>query len=172
MISDALIAVLAFSGLLVGIVLARFCREEIEPGKKYLVPLKVALMVLLGLGLLAATYMHYTFFIMGCLVGYVFKKPYFYLGLAMASAIGMPLKMVMFVSSLVFSYGLPEGSLLSAWKKEVVFSALLFSIPFALLFADFEMVQFLSFAAGGILINPFAEAIENFINIAPLYKKQ
>lgn len=171
MISSVILPFVAFSGLIVGIILAKFCAEEIEPGRKYFEPLKIAIIFILGIALFAKTIHHYEFFILGCLAGYVFRKAYFFLGVAIASVLSMSQQMIIFVSSLTFIFGLPEGTLLKSWKRDLLFSLLFFGIPFALLLGNFEMGQFMSFAAGGLLINPFGEQIENFINFRSIYKK-
>lgn len=124
-----LIFALSFLGLLAGVALSFLAKEELKPGKKYFMLLEKAL--LLSISILTIFYIKnfFLFLILGIIAGFVFRRAYFYFGLALPLASG---SFLVLLSSLVFVFGLPHGTLLAVKlkeniKKEIIFSGILFS---------------------------------------------
>jgi len=130
-----MLSLIAFSGLLFGILLGYINPEELKPGKKYF---KIFCLLVL-FSILLVLFFSYKFSIiglaLGVAIGFFLKKEYFYLGLSVVASYTLGLNLLL--SSLVFVYGLPYGSLLilkskKIWK-EIMFDLILFLIPFLLL---------------------------------------
>lgn len=121
-----LIPVIAFLGLIAGIVLKKTCEEEIKPGKPYFLLLQKVVIVTLIIALLyttlSNTLLYFILILIGIITAIFFTHTYFYLGLALLTL--NPL-----IATLTFIYGLPTGTL----KPKVILNLLLFAIPFLLL---------------------------------------
>ena len=154
MVTELLIAVIAFCGLLVGYLLTFMAKEEIKPGRKYFAILERALLITLALVLLSQVWTTKVFFIpliMGVLVGYFLRFRYFYLGLALAASVTLPMDMFVLVASLIFLHGLPYGSISS--KLKLPFHMVLFFIPILIMlfFSPNNVGLLLPFVAGTLL---------------------
>ena len=135
-------------GLLLGGFLAYVSPEEMEKGEKYF----RIICYLVILGLITSSFF-YSFnlllLIIGVILGIIFYNEYFYFGIfsvsTLISGVGSLLTTI-----LIFIYGLPAGSLLYYKKRYLGFlsNILLFFIPFALYFLQFNLT---SFAAGGLI---------------------
>jgi len=136
--------IIAFLGIIIGLILARFTKEELRPGKKYFIWFKKIILLIL-----VVTLIHFSltkiFFIrdfvftligliIGLFVGYFFKKEYFYFGfvlylLAYTSSF-------LFISILIFLFGLPYGTLLFTKKYKyntLLYDFIAFIFPLTLL---------------------------------------
>lgn len=156
-----LIFALSFLGLLAGVVISFFTKEELRPGKKYFIGLER--LVLLSIGLVIISYVRefLLFFIFGIVAGFVFRRVYFYFGIALALASG---QLLLLLSSLVFVFGLPRGSLLACRLKkkgiinDVIFSAVFFFI--AVLLSYFFSYKFLlMFVSGALIVNSVSKNV-------------
>tara|TARA_Y100000310_G_scaffold283455_1_gene305426 strand:+ start:3544 stop:3996 length:453 start_codon:yes stop_codon:yes gene_type:complete len=136
-----LIPVIAFLGLVLGIILKKTCKEEIKPGKPYFKLLKKLILVILVITLLYFNYTNNIYFYLLIIIGlglaWLIPNTYLYFGIALTTL--NPLAAV-----LVFIYGLPQGTLKPELKKNLI----LFTLPFLLLFINFN---FTGIAIGGLL---------------------
>lgn len=125
-----LIFVLGFIGLLIGILIAFFTKEELEPGKYYFMMLEKIVLFAISLVIVFFVRDFLLFFILGLCAGFVFRKVYFYLGFILPLATG---SFLLILASLTFIFGLPHSALLCLkfkreWGKEVILSSLFFFI--------------------------------------------
>lgn len=126
---NILIFALSFLGLLAGVILSCFTKEELKPGKKYFMLLEKILLLSISLIIIFYTKDFLLFLVLGIIAGFVFRKAYFYFGLALPLAFG---SFLVLMSSLVFIFGLPHGALLAIklkkknLKKEFILSGILF----------------------------------------------
>lgn len=123
-----LIFALSFLGLLAGIIISLFTKEELKPGKKYFMLFEKIILLSISLVIIFYVEDFFTFFILGLLAGFIFRRVYFYYGLALPLASG---SFLLILSSLVFIFGLPEGSLLyyklkKKFVKEAIWSGVFF----------------------------------------------
>lgn len=150
--------IIAFLGLAAGSIISSFAKEELEPGKKYLGLLrKIILSLIIALGLFCA-------FLYSGIIMIIFsaaaifpaikirksiKAEYAYLGLLGASILLVPGVLQMTFFSLLFIYGILNNNS----KKELKENALLFFLPFVILFfADIQlMAQIFSFASASLI---------------------
>jgi len=167
-----LVFILSFLGLAVGILIAKYTKEEIKPGKKYFIILKKLILVSISFVILSYIKMTWIFFL-GMFIGYFFREVYFYLGLAIGSSISpsimiisalpySPTHFFFLLSSLTFLFGLPQGTLLveNFDKNKVIgnhmFSAIIFSIGL-ILACIISYKYVLMFASGAILMNSLSK---------------
>ncbi len=127
-----LVFLISLLGLVSGIILAYFVKDEIKPGKKYFIVLEKAILIFLGFVLILRFIKLDKFiliFIIGLFAGLILRKAYLYLGIILASFGGFPL---IIFASLTFLLGLPKGALIFSDKgkknitKEVIISAICF----------------------------------------------
>lgn len=144
-------SLLAFAGLIVGIILAKFTKEEFKSGKKYFVLLcRAALFVLIIYFLYLVEINWMTLgFVLGVLVSYFFNNIYFYLGLAYFSGFSS------FVAFFVFLFGLPYGTLIyhkKRLRKRVLIYFVLFFITALISLVVISKTFIYSFIAGALFI--------------------
>jgi len=126
-----LIFALSFLGLIAGVVLSFFTKEELKPGKKYFMLLEKVVLITISLIIVFYIGNHYSFFVLGFFAGIILKRVYFYFGVALSLASG---PLLVLLSSLIFIFGLPRGTLLASnlnnnkIKKEIIISGILFLI--------------------------------------------
>ncbi len=155
MLTKLLIAIIAFSGLLIGYLLTFLVKEEIKPGQKYFLwlerILRLAIIAVL-LWVVATPKAMLLPFIIGIIIGLFLKIRYFYLGLVLAAASSLPMNLFVVVAALVFVYGFPYGSISS--KLKLPFHALLFFIPVLvmLFFNPINTESMLAFVAGALVL--------------------
>lgn len=166
------ILILSFLGLLFGILIAKYTKEELKAGRKYFVLIKRFLLILMCGSILFYFRLSLVPFILGLIFGYFFREMYFYFGLATASSVSpslmaisalpaSPIYLFFLLSSFVFLFGLPHGSLVfmkgDKEKRlgEIAFSGLLFFIGISIAyFISFEYLMM--FCCGAFLINAFS----------------
>ena len=132
--------IIAFLGLIVGLILARFTKEELKPGRKYFIWFKKIILLVLVVSLVYIAWSNMFFikeaigaiigFLVGLIVAYFFKKEYFYFGLALY--ILAYTQSFIFITILIFLFGLPYGTLLFSKKfkyKTALFDLIMFIIP-------------------------------------------
>ncbi len=151
-----LIPIIAFAGIFVGALLKYIAREEVKFGKygpKYFVWMKRIILFLLIL-IILNFYDYYIFLIIGILIGLIlgiFLTEYLFLNLVMILGFKSSKNILLVLSTLVFLYGLPYGSILRRIKLEqIVPVVLLFFIPFLLLFFNFNLSLIIGIASGGL----------------------
>lgn len=146
--------VLSFLGLPIGIILSKFTKEELKPGKKYFMLLEKV--VLLAIGVIIVFYMagYFLFFLLGLLAGFIFRRVYFYFGLALPLTFG---SLLVLLPSLVFIFGLPAGTLITyrlkkKVRKDAIVSAFLFACG-GLISSFLGYTPILMVCAGALIIN-------------------
>lgn len=146
------IPLVSFLGLVVGIILAKVSPEEMKPGKKSFQAMRILTLFLLIAALLYYSGLNLYLLAIGLALGLFVRLGYLYLGAALAGALMMSRESLLIVSSLVFIYGMPYGSLLESQKKitlqKLLSFALVFAIPFLLLLSQLKPSHILSLAAG------------------------
>ncbi|MBT6995436.1 hypothetical protein HN865_01440 [Candidatus Woesearchaeota archaeon] len=139
--------VLAFVGVFVGLLLAKYTKEELKPGRKYFVTFyKLMLFLLIVYLLYFITLDWYALcFILGFVVTLFFSNLYFYLGLAVFSSVSL------YTSFFVFLLGLPYGTLLYSrknLKNYLIYSFIFFALSALILLFDFPGINY--FIAGAL----------------------
>lgn len=148
-----LIFALSFLGLLAGIIISFFTKEELKQGKRYFIFLEKVVLLSISLAIIFYLRDFSLFFIVGVLAGFIFRRAYFYFGMALPLAFESFLTLL---SSLVFIFGLPHGTLIADKPKkknivkELVFSGIFFFV--AILVAYFFNYKPLLMAVSGALI--------------------
>lgn len=155
MLSVVIIGVIAFTGLLVGMLLRHLASEEVAAGARYLRAFQYALLFLLMILLLSRASLSFPVllsFALGFTLSFLVRIRYLFLGLALAASLSQPLFFVLLVGSLIFLYGLPFGSLFPLNVPSIVFTAVLFVLPFALAWVPFSSDLLLAFSAGTLFL--------------------
>ncbi len=126
---NVLVLILSFLGLLGGVIVSYFTKEELKHGNKYFLLLEKSLLLAISFTIIYYVGEFFIFLALGVLAGFIFRKAYFYFGLALPLASE---NFLVLLSSLVFAFGLPHGTLLASkyktkdMKKELIISANLF----------------------------------------------
>lgn len=159
MINDIFIVIVSFIGLIVGMVIALYTKEELKPGEKYFTWFKRT--VLLWIILLFVYYSRneLLFLMIGLIAGFMFRlNVYLYLGIALASSFMIMQELI--VASLIFLFGLPYGTLkakgnlgIRHLKKPAVKHAAYFFMPFLILLIKPPLVLLTGFVTGGLIYN-------------------
>ena len=140
-----IIPIIAFLGLIVGNIIAKYTKEEIAQGKVYFYASKRLILFSLAV-ILSLTFLWNAnaliFFIIGLIAGKIFKLPYSWLGIALAASINPLL-----IATLIFVYGLIDGS----ENKNYLKCLIAFFIPFSLILTNTPADLLTKFAAGAIL---------------------
>ena len=127
----SLAALIAYTGLFIGFMLAIMAKEEIKPGKKYFIILQRITLLLIFIFLFILIF-DFLLLLIITLV-YILKKkinfnesPYVYIILAVIFYLSSKnLNLFIIESSLIFLYGLPTGTLLTKKsKKETIINIL------------------------------------------------
>jgi hypothetical protein len=158
------IPLIAFSGLIFGVILAKIPHEEVRDGLNYFRGFEKVIIFLIVMVLFYSidrTFNSFTILIVGCVFGYLggkFSKDYFYFGL-ISSISFIFVKEVFFVLNvLIFLYGLPRGSLMRKFRfGELYKNFLLFIVPFLVLVYFLKMLEgnlvslLIGISSGGLL---------------------
>jgi|SRR3989344_6406757 len=155
MLTQLVIALIAFSGLLMGYALTFLAKEEIKPGQKYFIWLErlfrliIILVLLWSMGTSKAMILP---FIVGIIIGFFLKLRYLYLGIGLVAASALSLEIFMLIAALIFIYGFPYGSISS--KLKLPFHVVLFFIPvfIMLFFSPNNTSAILAFVAGALVL--------------------
>lgn len=150
--------IIAFLGLVIGIILANRTKEELKAGKKYFVLLERIVLFVLIIFLLYRVSFSFLV-ILGFFLGFVFfyklGKIYFYLGLVVLLSSLISESFLVLITALIFIFGLAYGTL-SYSKKKIIFGydLIYFLTPLILLvakgFVSNNIEVFLSFCAGAL----------------------
>ena len=159
---EFLIIVIAFLGLVFGILLSKHVKDEIIDGKKYLHWFEVLILIILSISLFYYSFnlIGFISFFIGIIISFLLKRVYFYLGLALFLSFLINVNYLALIASLVLIYGLFYGSLNGVKVKNkvnfLIFELILFLVPFLLFFVkDFvvdNIFYFLGFTAGALLL--------------------
>ena len=141
--------ILAFVGILIGLLLAYMARDELKSGKKYFILFYRILLFILIIYLLYLSEINW--WLLGIAAGFLFSllfsELYFFLGLAVFSSLNI------YISFITFLIGLPYGTLLYTKKKVknyLVFSFVIFFIPALILLVNIPLTFVYSFVVGGL----------------------
>jgi hypothetical protein len=152
---NVLVLILSFLGLLGGVIVSYFTKEELKLGERYFLLLEKVLLLSISFTIIYYVGEFFLFLALGVLAGFIFRKAYFYFGLALPLASET---FLLLLSSLVFVFGLPHGTLLASKskikvvKKELIISANLFLAAILItLFLDYSPL--LMFVSGALIIN-------------------
>jgi hypothetical protein len=163
-----LLILLAFLGLIAGVILANYTKEELDEGKKYFILLEKLVLLLIIVLLLFKTGSNFfvtsIFFILGAVSFSLIGRTYPILALAVLMASFFSNNYFGIVVALVFLYGLPIGTLL--FKKfiknkkrlfrELLTDAILFALPFSLVLVSNILIFYnsaiLSFISGALFL--------------------
>ncbi|MDP2908261.1 MAG: hypothetical protein Q8N77_00470 [Nanoarchaeota archaeon] len=149
---------LSFLGILAGVIISKFTKEELKPGKKWFSMLENCLMLAIGIVIIFYTQEFSLFFMPGLVAGFFFRRVYFYLGMALPLASE---SFLVALASLTFIIGLPKGTLLASElknkdkiKKEIFMSGVFF---FAAAIASYLIgyEPLLIFASGALVMSWF-----------------
>lgn len=135
---------LSFIGILVGILISKFTKEELKPGKIYFNLIERACLVVITLILIYNYKLSWTV-ILGLILGYFLVIDYFIFGLILVTTSNF------LISLIVFIFGLPYGSLIKT--KKVLKEFILFIIPTILLLITLDITkEIVSFCVGYLLM--------------------
>ncbi|MEK6940865.1 MAG: hypothetical protein AABW49_03120 [Nanoarchaeota archaeon] len=147
MIINIIIHIFAFTGLLIGFLIAHYSWEELKAGEKYFKVLQQVLLILIAFILFLLPTKVFVIdiiqFIAGIFIGRFVKLKYFYLGLASVTAILAGV--IVLIASLIFLHGLPDGTMnlyrhrRKMLKKQALLNFFLYLLPVAILFVPYEI---------------------------------
>ena len=149
-----LIPIISFLGILIGIFLKKIAKEEVKFGKfgsRYFIWMERAILLIIILTVLYFTeniLIAALLAIVGFVVG-IFLSEYLFLGVSIVFGFLKSNEILLLLSSLVFLYGLPFGSILRNIKIKHVLLVVLFFAPFFLLLFGINQDILIGFAAGG-----------------------
>src|SRR3989344_6764908 len=142
-------SLLSFIGILVGILIARYTKEELKQGKKYFLWMERISLILVSVVLIYYYKPSWTVFL-GLALGYFIELNYFAFGLILV------LTQNIIASLIIFIYGLPYGSMINKEKtKKILKELILFTTPALLLIDNIGIAyqkELVSFAVGMLLI--------------------
>ncbi|MDD5649525.1 MAG: hypothetical protein PHF86_03795 [Candidatus Nanoarchaeia archaeon] len=123
---------LSFIGILIGILISKYTKEELIPGKKYFLIIERICLLLIAVILVYNYKLSYTI-IIGLILGYFLSIEYFFFSLVIIATNNL------LISLIVFIYGLPYGSLIKT--KKVLKEFILFIIPITLLLTNLNLTN-------------------------------
>ncbi|GEM_PF-2363960 len=104
-----LLASAIFLGLLAGLIIANFTKEEISANRRYFILTKYLLLLVLSLTVIYFYKDHkfwYIYFLLGIIIGYFLRILFLYLGIILGSTINLDNNKLLIVSSIIFLFGL------------------------------------------------------------------
>ncbi len=153
---EFLVPIIAFSGIFIGLLLKKIAKEEIKFGKfggKYFIWMKRIILLLLIIMLLYFSD-NYLFIIAGIIIGLilgVFLSEYLFLGMISVIGFLQSKDILLIISSLIFLYGMPYGSILRKIKlRQLISVTLSFFIPFLLLIVNLDLNLLIGISSGGL----------------------
>lgn len=154
---EALIPIMAFFGIFVGIFIAKFTREEIRNNRNYLLVLsKIIIAILILVVIIFAKNFSLLFIgvLLGFLSAYVLSE-FLFLGLVLGISFFLKKDISLITSSLVFMYALVYGSLLRLSTlsfSKILILFIMFFLPFSVFLLEGVLLLDLviGFVAGGL----------------------
>ncbi len=162
MIMDIIIMMLAFLGVAVGVFIGRHTYEELKKGERYFILFKNFILVIIAviflLGIKQFSLALLMLFLIGFLIAHFLRLNYLFLGFGAVASIAIGNSMT--ILPLVYLYGLPFGTIRYYHIKNhvkllraLLVNFILFMLPIALLFFDFDSYALVAFAAGALVAN-------------------
>ena len=162
------LAILTFLGLIFGIIIANYTKDEIKEGKTYFVlSYKILIFALLILSLFFAWYAQISHMLMAFLAGIILyfgiSQVYFYLGILFVLSFWEKSNYFYMITVLIFLFGIIRGALIKDKfskikniQKRIVISFISFVIPFSLYYfksytVGMENIIF-AFVSGAIFV--------------------
>ena len=155
-------SIIAFLGLIVGLILAHFTKDELKPGKKWFHVLERGILFVLVILLLYRSWNSFIFLIIAFVAGFMvfigINRVYLYLGFSLFLAFTYTQTFAYIFVGLIFLIGLVYGAIEYGKNRNLwLFSAsnlVLFGLPFVLLYFewfinDYSFI-FFPFAAGAL----------------------
>ena len=149
-----LIPIISLLGIVIGVTLKKLAKEEIKFGKfgaRYFIWMKRIILLLIILVLIYFN-QNIPILILTIIIGFIiaiFISEYFFLGLALVFGFLNSKESLILLSSLVFLFGLPYGSILRRFKKEHLYVIPLFFLPFLILVTNINQDILIGLGAGG-----------------------
>ena len=146
-------------GIFLGLIIANYTKEELKAGKKYFIILEVILLATLIITTIKFNF-NYLLFIFGLILGFIIRYEYFYFGISIINTITNK-DYNFLVSSLVFLYSLPFGTLLFKKDLKILIPQLtLFFITIILYFFKYNLLSI----ASGALVSLVLLKINSLLN--------
>ncbi len=141
-----LISLIALLGLIAGVIIAKFTKEELRSGKKYFTLFSKTMLFIITIYLLYLCDINWMLsgVLLGAILTLFIKNIYLYLGLAMFSSLNANLALF------IFLFGLPHGTLIHSKKNLILTSSILFLITSLVLLINIPQTILLSISAGAI----------------------
>lgn len=132
-----LAGIISFLGQFTGLIIASKTKEELKQGEIYFKIIEKIILITI-ICFFSYYYFNIIWIFIGIILGFLFKKEYFYFGLGFVNLSSF----VFLYSSLIFIYGLVYGSLAYYEKKKriLLLNIIWFFIPFALLFFNYSFI--------------------------------
>ncbi|MFH1331899.1 MAG: hypothetical protein ABIH63_01300 [archaeon] len=149
-----LVALISFTGFILGMVIASKTKEEVRPGKKYFKIARRVLLILSALFILNYIQVNLWLIITGGVVGYFIRKTMTYYGTALGAA--TITQLINVAGAFTFLFGLVEGTLQynQDKKKTIIMALILFFATYAA-FRIINMEVMANAAAGAMLVEAF-----------------
>ena len=140
------LAILTFLGLILGVIIANYTKDEVNEGKSYFgLSYKLLIFTLLILSLFFAWYAQISHMLLAFLAGIIvylgISQIYFYLGILFVLSFWEKSNYFYIVAVLIFLVGIIRGALinnkftkLKNVQKRIVVSFVTFAIPFVLIY--------------------------------------
>src|SRR3989338_2784998 len=146
-----LLPIVAFLGMVSGIITGRLAKEEFNENRRYVLFIS---RIILSILIVFLSYKSGSIlsFLIGLVAGFFLTATYLYLGLAVASTLASPFSFV--VSTLVFLYGIPYGTLsFNTLNWRIIFLHMIFFLaPFSILMIWPSYSNVLVSLSSGLLI--------------------
>jgi len=154
---EYLAVAVSFIGFFAGMIVAYFSKEELDKGKRYILLFRKYMAVIIGVAIAYYAWGSPIYFVLGLVAGYYLRYYYFYLGLMMALVFGQ--EPFLLLSSLMFLFGIPHGTVVFKGKelvKIVLLNIILFFVPF-FVFLKFSYSPLLLLSSGALVVQYFVK---------------
>ena len=162
MINDIILMVIGFLGIVVGVIIGQHTYEELKPGEKYFILFKNMVLIFLAMVLLFSIKrleIDYIFLLLlGFLIAHFLKYTYFFIGLS--AVVSIMIGNQLLILPLIYIYGMPFGTIRYYHIKNrrrlikiLLINFIIFMLPLALLYFDFNVYALTAFSAGALIAN-------------------
>ncbi len=148
--------IISILGIITGYLIANYTKEELNKGMLYFKVIEI--LCLLSIVYLSLSNFNLLLFASGVFAALILKFDYFYIGLSSLNTLDAASRFVH--SSLIFVYGLANGSINYGNKKIILVNVALFFVPMLLYFLDFHAS---SISAGALTVTVLMKGY-NLIN--------
>lgn len=162
MLTNILLMLIGFSGIILGIIIGRHTYEELKSGEKYFIFFKgvilfsMSLILIFGIKRFSLDLLF--LLLLGFAIAHFLKFTYFFLGISAAASILTNQQLL--ILPLVYVYGLPFGTIRYYHIKNhrkllkiIIVNLILFMFPLLFLFFDFNAYMLAAFSAGTLIAN-------------------